>query len=208
MSYVKQTWADDDATKPLSAARMNYIETGIEGASTARSQLASGESTIPRTNIDPGNANSPSAASGRLIGAYFTADKTETINKVATWCQTAAGATPTLIRFGVYSVASNGDLTLVASTPSDTTLLAAGATRYEKALSSSWAKTAGVRYCVALLVVTTETAPKPYGLAPWVGYAEAPALGARLDSQTDLPASIPASSLNAAPAVPYFEVTP
>lgn len=32
MAYSKQAWADDDTTKPLSATRMSYIETGIEQA--------------------------------------------------------------------------------------------------------------------------------------------------------------------------------
>lgn len=33
MVYVKQTWADEDPNRPVSAARLNYIENGIEAAS-------------------------------------------------------------------------------------------------------------------------------------------------------------------------------
>jgi hypothetical protein len=32
MAYTKQTWVDNDPTKVLSAARMGYIEDGIEAA--------------------------------------------------------------------------------------------------------------------------------------------------------------------------------
>ena len=32
MAYSKQTWVDNNLTYPVSAARMNYIETGIESA--------------------------------------------------------------------------------------------------------------------------------------------------------------------------------
>lgn len=39
MVYTKQTWADDDATKPLSAARMGYIEQGIYDASLTSASL-------------------------------------------------------------------------------------------------------------------------------------------------------------------------
>lgn len=34
MAYTKQTWQDNDTTKPLSAARLNYIEQGIFDAHT------------------------------------------------------------------------------------------------------------------------------------------------------------------------------
>jgi hypothetical protein len=35
VAYTKQTWADNDASKPLSAARMNHIEVGVEAAAAA-----------------------------------------------------------------------------------------------------------------------------------------------------------------------------
>jgi hypothetical protein len=49
MAYTKQTWADDDATKPLSAARMTVIENGIQAAAatadTANSAATSAQTT-------------------------------------------------------------------------------------------------------------------------------------------------------------------
>lgn len=71
MPYTPQTWADNDPTKPLSAARMNYIEAGIAAAggggagsdTTAVHFLqydttgVSGASSALQTAIDAGNRN-------------------------------------------------------------------------------------------------------------------------------------------------------
>ena len=48
MSYARQVWADNDPTKPASAARMNYIEAGIQDASDRLDLLVSGpEGIVP-----------------------------------------------------------------------------------------------------------------------------------------------------------------
>lgn len=142
------------------------------------------------------------AASGGLVLSYFTANKTEDITTVTAWSgTTAAGATPTLVRYGVYSVASNGNLTLVASTANDTTLLAATNTAYPKALSATWSKVAGVRYAIGVLVVTGAALPTFHGqqLAATnilnTLVRTAPYLTGRLTGQTDLPSSVTQASM-------------
>lgn len=96
--------------------------------------------------------------------AFFTARRTETINTLTFYTgTTAAAATPTLIRYGVWSVDAAGAGTLVASTANDTTLLAATNTPYPKALSAAWSKTAGQRYAVGVLVVSSTTMPSYIG---------------------------------------------
>lgn len=40
MAYVKQTWADNDPTKTLSAARMTHIEDGIAAADAQAALVA------------------------------------------------------------------------------------------------------------------------------------------------------------------------
>lgn len=131
-----------------------------------------------------------------MILTYFTADKTETISTVTTYSGTAATATPTLIRIGAYSVAANGNLTLVASTTSDTSLYAAANTAYAKSFSSSWSKVAGTRYALGMLIVSSQTMPSIIGhqLSASTGataaYIEAPAIVGRLSSQSDLPSSV------------------
>ncbi|HMH18059.1 MAG TPA: hypothetical protein VK572_07920, partial [Burkholderiales bacterium] len=134
-------------------------------------ELTAGESTVPRESA----AATTIAATTKLLRlAFFTARKSETIKtlRVVTTA-TAAAATPSLIRLGVYSVSEAGALALVASTPSDTTLLAAANTRYSKNLSATWAKVAGSRYAIGLLVVTTAAAPTIAAISSSVGSTEA-----------------------------------
>src|SRR5690348_10707358 len=77
--------------------------------------------------------------SQRISFCYFQAAITKQITSlVISSSSTAAGATPTLVRFGLWTVAANGDLTLVASTANDTTLLASTFTAYTKALSVAY----------------------------------------------------------------------
>lgn len=98
--------------------------------------------------------SSGQASSGQLVLVFATAQKTETITKVAAYTHSTGGGSNTLIRFGVYEQdLTTGDLTLVASTANDTALFASGQTRYEKALQASWSKVAGKRYAVGQIVV-------------------------------------------------------
>lgn len=164
-------------------------------------RFAAGLATIPRELI---LSNALTNASGALRLSYFTApeDRTYTGVRVLTG-NTAAAATPTLIRFGIYSVAGNGDITLIGSTPNDTTLLAAANTRYSKALSVSTPLTRGSRYAFAHLVVTGAATPTYPGLSPGSGLisslnlemGEAPRLGGNVTGQTDLPSSVTAASI-------------
>jgi hypothetical protein len=151
--------------------------------------------------------------SGTLRLSYFTATKTETINNIKGFtASTAAGATPTLCRLGLYSVDSSGNLTLVASCASDTTMFAATTTVYSRALSAPYLKVAGQRYAVGALVVTGAAAPTfPASFFSGLGAemtTTEPTEAAALSGQTDLPASIMAGSLGASNQKMYAVVTP
>lgn len=146
-------------------------------------------------------------SSGHLLLAYFTARRAATVSTVTFWSgTTAAGATPTLFRFGVYAIASDGGATLVASTASDLTLAAAASTEYSKALSGSVTFTAGLRYAVGTLVVTGATLPSFQGQtyagtsASLTYLTRAPRTLGRLTGQTDLPGSYVDASLIAVTA--------
>lgn len=53
MPYTKQTWADNDPTKPASAARFNYMETGIQTAqAAAEAAQATASAAVPATLVD------------------------------------------------------------------------------------------------------------------------------------------------------------
>lgn len=114
----------------------------------------------------------------------------------------AAAATPTLVRAGLYSIAANGDGTLVASTANDTSLFSVASTRYTKAWSSPIQLMAGAQYAVAQLCVTAATAPNLVGcfFANDAGTSRpetllSPVMAAQLTGQTDLPASFSFGSL-------------
>lgn len=167
-------------------------------AQMAQNLLTTGEETLSREMADSTAVSSSTSGSLRLT--YFTARKSETITQVRLYSGgTAAGATPTLCRIGLYTVAANGSLTaLVASTTNDTALFAAANTAYTKSWSSSYAKVAGQRYALGVLVVSGAAMPTFLGRV--LGSAAeastiAPILSASVSGQSDLPASVALGSL-------------
>ena len=171
-----------------------------------------GEETLPRLLA----TGSTALSTGTLRLGFFKARRTEPITKARASCVTGyTGGTPTLIRFGIYSCTLDssglplGPLALIASTASDTALLAANSTEYEKALSATFNKTAGTWYAMGCLVVTAGTAPNIAGVSPASAAAMAggqgrPRLTASLGSQTDLPSTIANGSLGTTSFMPYF----
>jgi hypothetical protein len=168
--------------------------------------LASGESTIPNRALLIGN-NASGNQTLRL--AYFTAVKTEVTTQVRTMsATTAAGATPTLCRVGLYTIDGAEAGTLVASTTSDTSLWAAANTAYTKSWASSYLKVAGQRYAIGMLCVTGATAPTwlgttAVGTAGTAELAIAPRLTGSITSQSDLPSSFANASVTSS-AIGYY----
>lgn len=188
-----------------------YVGPKLVDAALAN-DLASGEILPPRHLIGSG-VGGP-GASGVLVLNYFTASKTEAINTLAFFSgNTAAGATPTLIRYGVYSSDDTGNLTLLASTANDTSLFAAVNTAYPKALSATWSKLAGQRYAVGILVVTAAAVPTMHGLqlastGPVNTLSRlAPAIAGRVTAQSDLPSSVSVGSIVGFQFVPAVQLS-
>src|SRR5258706_9878896 len=100
-----------------------------------------GESVYARDSFTTATA----AASGEMVLAGFVAKKTQQITQVRVWTTgTAAAATPTICRMGIYSRSvATGDITLLASHANDTTLFAATNTVYTKTLTSAFNKVQG-----------------------------------------------------------------
>jgi hypothetical protein len=159
--------------------------------------LTTGEETFPREFLNSTSSVAPVSQQLRLV--YFTARKSEITTAVKVYTgSTAAAATPTLCRIGLWSVDASGNLTLVASTANDTTLFAATSTAYPKSWSTPYSKVAGQRYAAGALVVSATTMPT-FGGNSVIYSAEAvgvPVMAAALSSQSDLPASISAGSLS------------
>lgn len=163
----------------------------------ALNTLTSGESTFPRDMIA---GTGVTQNTGVLRLSYFTAYKTETVTQARVIVAgTAAAATPTLVRLGLYLIDGSDGGTLVASTTNDTTLLAATNTAYSKAFSASYTKVAGQRYALGLLVVSGAATPSMFGNSVMINhtaeYGIAPRLSATITGQTDLPSSFVAGGL-------------
>jgi parallel beta-helix repeat protein len=210
------------------AATATAIEVGqniLTGSLTADYLDASGTATgfpgLYSQLLTTGEANMPPdlAANGSIPTGnqslrlrYFTARKTETISQVRVITGgTPAGATPTIVRIGIWTADLAGALIArVGATPNDTTLLAAGSTAYTKALSASFTKIAGQRYATGLLVVTAATAPVMWGLSlPTPLAGTSPKRGGLIGGQADLPAAgVAAGSVSDAGNMPYIELLP
>ena len=181
-------------------------------SSFAGDALAAGEMVPSRDRI---TSSAITLASGVMSLTYFTATRSETVTTATLYSgSTAAAATPTLIRVGVYSVdVVSGALSLVAATANDTTLLSATNTAYPKALTSSWDKVAGTRYALGVLVVSGAAMPTLHGLLLTATNVVNtlsrlnPAIAGRVSSLSDLPSSVAAGSLVGAQGMPLFLVS-
>lgn len=167
------------------------------------SELTNGFGTVPRECVN----STTTMTSQTARYSFFTAPMSATITKVAVYCTGAAGATPTKIRFGIYTVAANGDITLVANTAHDAALLVT-TIRYEKALASSYAVTAGTRYAVGLLVVTAAAAPTIAAHVNGSGAlaTRSPRIAGAVASLSEIQNSEVEANLGTTPNSPYFEL--
>lgn len=128
----------------------------------------------------------------------FTAPQTFTASNVTVATGgTAAGATPTLTRFGIYTIAGT-TATLAANVANDTSKLTATFTPYTYPLAAAYQFIAGVDYYFGALVVTGATAPVLAARAGSVVSANSGMdtifgsgfrIGCQLTGQSDLPGS-------------------
>lgn len=170
-------------------------------------RLTTGDESFSREHI---NTQGVLSASGEPRFAFFTARRSFTSTQVRMYAgSTAAGATPTLARMGLWAI-SGDTATLVASTANDTSLFSVAFASNTRSWSSSYALVAGARYAVGAIVVTGATAPTIGGGS--ISYAVeaglAPCLTGYLTGQTDLPASFSVSGLTVTTQRPYAAVLP
>ncbi len=163
-------------------------------------ELSTGISTISRSAAT--SATGQVLSNQALILTYFTATKSITSTKVRMYTGgTAAGATPTLVRAGLYSADAAGAGTLIASFASDTALFAAANTAYEKTWTTPVNLVRGTRYALGILVVTAATAPNVIGHTFASGATTGqllagmePVMARTVSGQADLPASFAAGA--------------
>ncbi len=163
--------------------------------------------SVPRESCN----GSITCTSGALLLSFFTATKDITIDTVRMFSTgTAAGATPTVVRVGLFTVQSDGSLGLVHFTSNNTSYLSSTNTKYEIALDGSYALVAGKRYATGVLVVTGAAAPTILGNVLQAQFAktDGPLIGAVVTGQTNLPDTVAAVDLVASENRPYVELVP
>lgn len=200
--------AGDEKTL-VAGQNIRIVESGTSVTISALSGPTQGlMPSIPRALIKD---KSIATGSGNLRLSYFTAHRSGNYSKARAWAgTTAAGATPSLVRFGLYQVADNWQLTLIASTANDTSLFASTDTAYEKSFSSTVSIVGGQRYALGVLIVTSAAAPSLHGLI--LPNSTESALDPRetgyVGGQTDLLSSISGVSVTATSANPYIALVP
>lgn len=146
-------------------------------------------------------------ASGRIALTYFTSPQSRTVTQVRMGSGgTAAGATPTLVRMGLYAVdEATGDMELVASTANDPSVFSSGNTWYTKDLEDSYRIVKGQRYASAVIVVTNAATPTYIGavITNSVEDAEEPRITGARTGQTDLLATIDGEDVSALASMIY-----
>jgi hypothetical protein len=141
-------------------------------------------------------------ANQSLVLSYFTAVRSFTTSQIVLPNGTAAGATPTLVRVGLYSVDAAGAGTLIGSFANDTTLFAVANSLTTKNWTTPIPLVMGQRYAAGFLCVTAAAAPTIAGQL-FIGGAAAfasrmgrpPRLTGALAGQADLPANFADASL-------------
>jgi hypothetical protein len=171
--------------------------------------LTAGYETFPRELA----ISTVTSATGFMRICYFTARASYSTTQVRMWTSTtAAAATPTLCRIGLWLAAADGSASsLVASVANDTTLFAAASTSYTRSWSAPYSMVAGQRYAVAALVVSGAATPTFLGATGPAAAAEAaaaPAMAGALSSLSDLPANFASSAAGTAAGRTYMVILP
>lgn len=144
------------------------------------------------------------ANSGLMRSVLFVASKSVAISALRVFTTGAAGATPTIVRMGVYSVSGTA-MTLLASTTNDTTIFSSASTSYQRNLDVSVNLSAGSLYAFGVLVVTGASLPFYAGISMFssLSAALAPEIGMNVSGLSNLPSSATGNTGNN--SCPYIE---
>lgn len=199
-ALIAQTYVTGNGCGPYV---VNPVPNGFQFAADAQVvDRAYTDEAYPESTMDRERSlTTITLTSGVLRGGYFTARTARKVaNAVTRTGATAAGATPTVNRIGLWTVDANGGLTaLVANTAHSATLWDTIATTYTTALAAAYTFVPGTRYYAGALCVTGATAPVICGAADGDSglQAIAPRITGTLSGQTDLPATVASGSMSA-----------
>jgi hypothetical protein len=146
---------------------------------------------------------------GVLWLSYVDAPSTVTITKLMFSTGNTAAVTVTLLRLGLFTVAADDSVTLVARTAASTTAGTATYTDYSLALATtggypaSYQLVAGHRYAFGLLEVATTTS-SVRSLDSGVNSSAPPILARKITAQSDIAATYAVGALSTAFTVNYL----
>jgi hypothetical protein len=191
----------DQTALTVGQSQVTNLVTDLVARVLTEVQLSNMHQGTNTLDVMPRNISSANIAytSGVALWTYFTPLKTITVSQVAMRTQTSAGSSLTLARMGLYTVAANSDITLVARTANDTTLFTAINTIYTRSFDttggypSTYTLVAGQRYAFGF-VVTGTTMPSFSGANIQGTIAGlSPKILSSRGGQTDLPISLTAA---------------
>lgn len=153
-------------------------------------QIVDGYSINPRIITGTG-----SLASGTASFQHFMLPSSLTVSSLTFFSgSTPAGATPTLVKYGLYQVHDDGSATRLGLTANDTTIFNAATWDYKLDLLDPVVLQPGVIYAAAILIISAATMPNVAAASSNTALIKIPPVLARARAgQTDLEASYPAS---------------
>ena len=191
-----------------------FLSTPRAAASGLDSGLIGGSLTAGVANQDRVTGPVANTAVGNqvLYLSYVTSPKVFTAANHAMYSSaTAAAATPTTVKFGLFTVAANGDLTRVAITANQTSTFVVPNTRYPWPYLASVGIVPGQVYASGWLIdsaVAMPTVIGPTALTPTAtAWSQAPKLNGVITAQTDIAATYTAGQVAASALRHYAEIT-
>lgn len=209
-----QTVSDGEYQQLLEAvangATLGQLVASAPPGSAAPVGVVSGCSSLPRYACTSSGLNQTNQ---NLFLSYFTAPRSFTAAQVRlVGGSTPAGALPGLVRWGLYEVSAAGDITLVASIASDTSIFSVANTEYLRPITVPFPVVAGRRYASGILVATAATAPSVVGVAAPAGLSDGnkrlPSSATAVTGQADLPASVLFAGIAGTVNKHYAEILP
>lgn len=141
--------------------------------------------------------------SGDLYISYFTADQTITTTQVETSAAAVAASGGTLRKIGLYSVDALDNLTRIAATATDSALWGTVWTAFTKSWLAPAPIVQGQRYATAMLQVGSTGPALSGAYCLFSQSGDLPRICGVITSQTDLPATIAATSVQDSSSMIY-----
>jgi hypothetical protein len=185
---VLQLTDSTSSTSTTTAATPNSVKTAYDIATAGWEAFTFGTSGIIGTHPRVSLTASASTTSGSITHNRMLAHRNFTVSNIAFVSAATPTATPTLMRFGIYT-RSGTTFTLVARTASDTSIFAAANTKYTRALDTTggypatYTMTAGTEYWISFIQLAS-TAATVLNVPARTTTAANAATGVQLYSQT------------------------